>query len=204
LLSDLQQKLAIRYQSEGRLEIKALQVWRDYSMPSSRWEIEIYQYPSAGLQAKFVIGFKLFSGGVHMGSWRLPVIAHHWQKAFVSKRKVNAGTRLKETDFAIQELDSLRLRDGLVPSKTVLDNYESRSTISVSQPLFWQSISGRTLVVAGENVMAIAKRGALEVSIRAKSLENGMLGDIIELRNLESKQRIEGKVIDEGKVQVYF
>jgi len=204
LIADLLMKLSARYKTDGRIEIEPLQVWPDYTMPSSRWEIEIYQYPINGLEAKFVIGFKLFSGGVHMGSWRLPVIARHWQKAYISKYRINAGTRLSTADFNLQELDSLRLREGLVPAKTDLANYESRSTISMSQPLFRHSISGRTLVVAGENVLAIAKRGALEVSIRAKSLEDGILGDIIELRNLESNKRIEGKVIDEGKVQVYF
>ena len=204
LIQDLRKKLTVKYRLDGRIEIVPLQVWKDYSLPSSRWETEIYQYPMAGLEAKFVIGFKLFSGGVHVGSWRLPVIARHWQKTYISRKRVYAGTRLSLSDFKIQELDSLRLRDGLVPSKTVLENYEARSTIAMSQPLFWHDISGRKLVIAGENVQAFAKRGALVVSIRAKSLEDGILGDIIELRNLESNQRIEGEVVDEGKVQVYF
>ena len=204
LLDDLLAKLEKKYKPEGRLELEALQIWQDLKMPSSRWEAVIYQYPVSGLEARITIGFKLFSGGSHIGSYQYPVIAHHWQDAFIARRQINAGTRLDVKDFIKQELDSFRLRDGLVPVRTILDNYEAHSTITLNKPLYKQDIVGRKLVSAGEYVQEIAKRGTLEVTMRAKSLEDGALGDIITLRNIESDKRIKGEVIDEATVKVHF
>ena len=205
LVSDLLKQLIAKYKPSGKLYIEPLQRWNDYGLPSSVWNTEIYSVPDILSEPRFAIGFKLFAGGKHIGSWRLPVIARHLQEAFISNRQINAGSRLDTIDFDKKELDSLRLRKSLLPTKNVpLDNFQAKRTISTDKPLFWDDVVARTLVKKGSYVQAIVQRGRMKVTMRVKSLEDGTLGDIIVLRNPDSEKRIEGKVIDEDKVLVYF
>lgn len=57
-------------------------------------------------------------------------------------------------------------------------------------------------VVSGENVWVVARLGDIEVQGRAKAMNDGYLGERVELLSISSNERFKGRVIGEGKVLV--
>jgi flagella basal body P-ring formation protein FlgA len=56
----------------------------------------------------------------------------------------------------------------------------------------------------GDVVDVSAIEGQLAVTLKAMAMENGAQGDVITVRNLDSKKNITAFVIDENHVQVRF
>ena len=50
----------------------------------------------------------------------------------------------------------------------------------------------------------MAQQGLLAIRMKALALENGAAGDLIKLRNLESRKEFNGQILNENQVQVHF
>ena len=44
----------------------------------------------------------------------------------------------------------------------------------------------------------------LAISMKALAMENGAKGDLIKLRNLESRKEFSGQILNENRVQIHF
>jgi len=61
------------------------------------------------------------------------------------------------------------------------------------------------LVKYGDTVRLVAKKGRLAVTLAAaQSLQQGRLGDVIRVRNIDSRRVIVGKVVGPGELEVRF
>jgi flagella basal body P-ring formation protein FlgA len=58
------------------------------------------------------------------------------------------------------------------------------------------------VVRRGQSVEAIARSGALSVSMRVEAMEEGAPGQLIRIRNPQSRREMRGKVQDENTVVI--
>jgi len=204
VLKALEEQLVKNYQLKGDLSLSPLQPWKTMILPSSSWKLEMTQYPSGGLETRFHARFKIHSEGRLIGEWTWLLRAELWQEAFITRKQMNAGTSVNIADLTMRKVDALSLRDTLVPSTTVLNGYATKHTVSANKPLFLNDLESRAIVQKGAMTKVIAKQGTLEITLTARAMEDGALGDVVTLRNIDSNKRIQGEVIDENTVRVYF
>lgn len=204
LLAEIRNELVNHYKLKGELALTPQQPWNMLKLNSDSWKLEITQFPSGGLEPRFALHFKIHSEGQFLGEWSWLLQASLWQEAFIARRQINAGNALFITDFTMRKMDALPLRDTLVPATANLGSFATRRTIAANRPLFWNDLESRALVLKGNMAKVIASHGALEITMSARALENGAIGDVITLRNIDSNKRIQGEVIDENTVRVYF
>jgi flagella basal body P-ring formation protein FlgA len=76
--------------------------------------------------------------------------------------------------------------------------------VPAGRPLGRREAAGRPLIRKGQFVEAVAQHGAMSISMKALALENGAAGDLIRLRNVESRKDFNAQVLNENKVQVRF
>ena len=101
-------------------------------------------------------------------------------------------------------MDVLRERQppllaGLDPS-----TLEVAQTVSASRPLTRRDVIERPLIRKGQVVEVVAQRGQLAISMKALALQSGAGGELIKLRNIESRKEFSGQILNENKVQVHF
>ena len=60
----------------------------------------------------------------------------------------------------------------------------------------------RPLILRGKVVDATVQGGLMEISVKAEALEDGVSGQFIRVRNLNSRKEFRGKVQDENSVVV--
>jgi flagella basal body P-ring formation protein FlgA len=77
-------------------------------------------------------------------------------------------------------------------------------SLPAGRPLTRRDVIERPVVRKGQLVEVVAQQGALNLSMKALALESGAAGDLIKLRNLESRREFCGQVLHESKVQVQF
>jgi flagella basal body P-ring formation protein FlgA len=78
----------------------------------------------------------------------------------------------------------------------------ARRTLLPGQPITLTSIREPYLVTQGKSVLVIFESGGLTITTNAMALQNGSLGEVIALRNVDSGTIIRGTVASDGTVRL--
>ena len=139
-----------------------------------------------------------------LGNWDIPFRPHLYSDVWFTMAPLRKGDLAKVSDLEARQVDLLSEPDAVVARLEVLQRHEYRNDLRPGQPLEWTDLVERSLVRKGEIVDVIAYQGMIGITMRAKVQENGVRGDMVFLRNLESNKEFAGEVIDAGRVQVTF
>jgi flagella basal body P-ring formation protein FlgA len=58
------------------------------------------------------------------------------------------------------------------------------------------------VIVRGQIVEALVQKGNVELSVQVRAVQDGKMGDIIQVENTDSHKVLKAKVLDEKKVLV--
>lgn len=87
-----------------------------------------------------------------------------------------------------------------VPAYEDLSYYEMVRNLGEGRFLTWDDINPRRAVRKGETVDVTLKNGPLQITMRAMSLEDGVVDDVIRLRNPRSRTEFAGVIDAPGSV----
>ena len=119
-------------------------------------------------------------------------------------RRIDSGEVLLPEDFESLEVDLTRNAKAVVADQEHFSRYELARAVYPGRPISWGDLAPRAMVRKGELVDVVVREGALSISMRAMATGTGALGDIVVVRNLQSKREFPAEVIDEKTVQVFF
>lgn len=139
-----------------------------------------------------------------VGNWALTFRPHLVSEAWFAKGHLRRGDLGSESDFETRRVDLLVEPDAVNANLDVLRKHEYSRDLHPGNPLKWSDLNERSLVKKGQVVDVKAYQGMIAISMRAKAQEDGVLGDVVFLRNLDSSKDFSGEVIGEGRVQVTF
>jgi flagella basal body P-ring formation protein FlgA len=77
-----------------------------------------------------------------------------------------------------------------------------RRNVAAGEPLTLEDLAEPVLVKSGQTVTLKAGSGGMQLSTLARAEQNGRLGQIIRVRNLESARLVNARVIGAGEVRV--
>jgi flagella basal body P-ring formation protein FlgA len=120
----------------------------------------------------------------------------------VARSPLKRGQLLSEADRARERRDVLALRDACLENLPDEFLYEIAETLPAGAPLYSNSVKLRRLVRRGQVAEAVVQDGAMSVSIKVEVLEDGVLGQFIRVRNLQSRREFRGKVENEQTILV--
>jgi flagella basal body P-ring formation protein FlgA len=100
-------------------------------------------------------------------------------------------------------IDTFRERNAL-PASEGNASYIFARQVPADRLLSWNDIARRPLVRKGEMVDVVASEGMLFVSLRALALENGAQGQMVVVRNVDTRKDISGVVVADDRVEVSF
>ena len=114
----------------------------------------------------------------------------------------SAATPLREEDFARERRDLLTLRATFAELPAQAASYELGETIPVGAPLTARAIRLKPVLARGQLADAIIREGAMIISLKVEVLEEGVPGQIIRVRNPQSRRELRGKVLDEQTIAI--
>jgi flagella basal body P-ring formation protein FlgA len=136
----------------------------------------------------------------HTVSFRVQVLAQAWTPV----RRLEVGDTLTGDDVVAREVDLVREPKAVLADEAVFSRYEMARNTSTDRTLVWSDLAPRALVRKGQIVEVVANEGVLSISMKGQATHSGALGEVVTVRNLESKREFPAEVVDENKVRVHF
>lgn len=202
--AELTKELAARMSLKGDLKLSLTRAWQPVPMPVTDFAVAIVAMPANGLSGSFSVRVKVSSGGNVIGDWQIPVTAELWQDAWVTTSRLDRGQQLSADLLSLQKVDVLRERLPVVSGEVDPAALNLVTSVAAGRPLARRDVAGRPVIRKGQVVEVVAQQGLIAISMKALALESGAAGDLIKLRNLESRREINGQIINENKVQIHF
>ena len=200
LLTAVLQRDQVR--DKGELELRLMRPWTTVAIPDETVVLNILDFPATGIVPNLYLRFELRHGQESLGSWQLSLQARVWREVWVARSALKRGQALNESDLTREKRDVLTLRDMLnVPSSNI-SSLELTDNVLEGAPVAARSVRSRPLIRRGELVEAFVRDGALSVSFRVEVLEDGAPGQMVRVRNTQSRRELRGKVQNEQTILI--
>ncbi|MEO8426475.1 MAG: flagellar basal body P-ring formation chaperone FlgA [Verrucomicrobiota bacterium] len=200
LLTAVLQRDQVR--DKGELELRLMRPWTTVAIPDEPVVLNILDFPANGIVPNLYIRFELRHGRESLGSWQLSLQARVWREVWVARSALKRGQPLMESELTRERRDVLTLRDMLSAPASNISFLELTENVQEGAPVAARSVRSRPLIRRGELMEAIVQDGALSVSFRVEVLEDGLLGQMVRVRNIQSRRELRGKVQNEQTILI--
>jgi len=204
LLDDLRSDLVTHFELEGELVLMPMNPLVKIRVPDASWHAEVVPPMPATLGSRLHLRYRLTDGFMHHPEEMIVLRAEWWRDAYVSNRLLRAGELTGDGAYSIERINWLLHRGSLVPTDSDLSHLRLKTTWRANEPLRWSFVESRPLISEGSVVEVVATEGAMRITMRGVALENGHAGELINVRNLQSRKEIQGIVENENTVLVVF
>jgi flagella basal body P-ring formation protein FlgA len=191
-----------RNQEGAQWELLLTRPWTPLMVPDAPLTAEILEPTLNRITSICILRFELRSGQKTIGSWQTPVQARLWREIPVAQTHLRRGQLLREADFTNERRDLLALREPLVELPAQGIAYELAESVSPGAPLNARAIRLKPVLTRGQMADAIIRDGAMIISLKVEVLEEGVPGQVVRVRNPQSRRELRGKVLDEQTVAI--
>ncbi len=205
VLDALQRELSARYSLEGDLKLSLSQAWKPIEIRNGRdWKLFIDQAPQGGLSSRPQVRFHIESAGKEIGSWQESLRASLWRPVWVATRRLDRGATPDASSCALKNMDTLAENLSFVSADTDLSIYEVAQGVGQDRPLTSRDLSLRPLVRKNQLVDVLVSDGALNITMKGLALGTAGAGEMVSVRNPDSRKDFQAKVVGINTVQVKF
>jgi flagella basal body P-ring formation protein FlgA len=184
----------------GTLELHLVHPLPPALIPEEGVTLKITDLPPTGVSPAFLLRCELWNGTEHVSDWQLSVQARVWREIPVAAARLTRGQLLQDAPVQMERRDLLFCRDAFLNFPSPDGNLELTETIPPGMPILNRSVRVRPVLLRGKIVDGIYADGALTISLKVETLEDGQPGQVIRLRNPKTKREIYGKVQNEQTV----
>lgn len=143
----------------------------------------------------------LTRAGERMLSTRIVASAFLEAEAIVLAGNLTTGDLIKRADLTIRKLPRKQMTGALMDPERIVGQ-QARRTLVTGAILRAQDLQAPTLVLRNREVLIVLKKGGLALTARGKAMEDGALGDMIEVMNVRSQKVLQGTVQRNGTVVI--
>jgi flagella basal body P-ring formation protein FlgA len=199
LTSTLQQQFV---KNKGQLEVHLTQSWTPIAVPDEALTLKLADLPPSGFTGTFVATCELWNGKERIGSWRIGAQASLWRDVPVAHSTLLRGQLLRDADISMERRDILALHDAYLNFPTTDGSLEFAETVQAGNPVLNRAVRVRPTIQRGRLVEAVFQEGSLNISLKVETLEDGLVGQTVRVRNPKTKRELYGKVQNEETVLI--
>lgn len=136
--------------------------------------------------------------------WTLyvPVSISRMEEIVVASRPMTRGTIITAEDIRIETRDVAKLHRGFIATPEEAVGKRVKRRIQANGVVTPDRITVQHAVKKGNLVTILARIGSLEVRVKGKALDNGVIGERIKVKNSSSERELEATVVARGTVRV--
>jgi flagella basal body P-ring formation protein FlgA len=146
------------------------------------------------------VAMPIGSGNVHRQT--LTGQLHRLAQVPVPTRAIGRGETIQAEDLEWVQLKDSRIGTSVVVASSDLVGHSVRSPLRPGTPVRATQIRKPVVVAKGSLVLLVLERQGMALSARARALEDGGVGEIIRVSNLQSSTVVEGTISGPGRVDV--
>ena len=201
-LAALSQQLVEHFNLVGDLQLELSRPWVEPAPAAAPVTLAIAEFPAAPASS-LMLRVRLESAGAPLGEISVLLRLQLLRDAWVTRQPANRGDGFDPAALDVRRVDFLHEHDVLPADVADRDLTFARS-VTAGRVLTWRDVARRALVRKGDLIEVAAIDGPLTVTLKALAMQSGAAGDMVMVRNLESKKDITAQVVAENRVQVRF
>ena len=187
---------------QGQIELRFIRPWTSPVIADEMYTLRVNDLPASGLTSVLPLRFELATDQESLGTWQMPLEVRLMREVWVAHQELRRGDTLQDGDLTLELRDALKYRD-LLPADTDLNRgWMLSENVQPAQPVQRRAIQLRAVLQRGQLVEALYRDGPIVISLKAEVLDPGAPGQIIRLRNPNSRRELRGKIINEQVVQI--
>jgi flagellar basal body P-ring formation protein FlgA len=138
--------------------------------------------------------------------WTLyvPVRLHAWIDAVVAAVNLMPETTLGSADLTRGRVDLLAQSGGLLTDPAEAAGKVLRVGLPAGAPVLSPFLEAPVVIHRGQKVLLTLDADTMTIRAPALALEDGRVGQSIEVENPDSKKTIRATVVDDGSVEMHF
>ena len=201
-LAALAQQLVEHFNLVGDLQLELSRPWVEPAPAAAPVTLAIAEFPAAPASS-LMLRVRLESAGAPVGETSVLLRLQLVRDAWVTRQPANRGDAFDPAALDVRRIDFLREHD-VLPVDTAARDFTFARSVATGRVLTWRDVARRALVRKGDLVEVAAIDGPLTVTLKALAMQSGAAGEMVTVRNLESKKDITAQVVAENRVQVRF
>lgn len=200
LLTSVARELSAHYSLQGDLQLELLRAFVAPAATAQRWDVRVLEFPSAPA-SNLLLRCQLIGDDLPRGETVIMVRASLWRDAWSTRQGMVSGANFDPAQLATQRVDFFRDRDAIAVDATDFNSIFARG-VPANRILTHRDLARRPLVRKGDLVEITATDGLLSVTLQALALQNGAAGEVVSVRNVESRKTFNAIVTDEKRAQL--
>ena len=191
-----------RAEDGAEWELRLTRPWAAVMVPDEPLAVDVLEPSPNHITSNCILRIELRAGRKNLGAWQVPVQARLWREILVARSSLRRGQVLRESDFARERCDVLVVREPLAEFPPHTAAYEFAETVPAGAPLTAQAIRLKPVLSRGQLADAVIHDGAMIISLKVEVLEEGVPGQVVRVRNPQSRRELRGKVLDEQTIAI--
>ena len=120
----------------------------------------------------------------------------------VAKKLIERHQKINENDVELAYYETTNFKRQYFTNVEDVIGFRTKQILQAGKPIFASTIELPPIIKRGDVIKIRVRLKNLDVTALGKALEDGRLGETIQVKNLSSGKRIAGEVIDEKTVLV--
>lgn len=202
LISLLTNALDEQTRSRGELQLRLTRKWDPIPVPEGEVTARVLSLPVAGIMAHCILRFEIRAGEVLVGCYQAAVQASIMNDVWVAKTALKRGDPFDPSNFTHERRDVINLRDVLTELPDTKVEMELADYVAAKGVLTSRALRARPVVARGDVVDALASSGALNLRLKVEVLEAGAPGQLVRVRNPQSRRELYGKITNDRTIEL--
>jgi flagella basal body P-ring formation protein FlgA len=202
LVAELTAGLQQHFHCDGELQLDLLRPWTPPARSARHWDLAIAEFPGMA-SSNMLVRIRLKADGAVVDECSFMVHAALQREVWYTRNPVAGGTPFDPSLLEARRTDVLRQRDTLA-ARDGDDSFIIARDLPADHMLAWHDVGRRPLVHRGQVVEVRGAEGRLLLTMKAIAMENGARGDLVTVRNPETRKEFPAVVVGDQKVEVHF
>jgi flagella basal body P-ring formation protein FlgA len=202
LLVQLADDLAAHYSLTENLDVDFIRPWSPPAASEGAAPVvaTVFDYPEA-LASSMLVRVRYTQDERILREDTLALRVSLWRESMIAASPLKRGDAVSLHAVTTRRVDALRDRDAL-PVSAAGEDYVFAREIPAGRTLSWRDVVRRPLVRRGQMIEVQAGGGALVITIKALAMQDGARGEVVRVRNIESKRDFVALVTAENRAEV--
>jgi len=127
---------------------------------------------------------------------------HPFEHVAVAVKEIRRGDHIGDSDFTMIRKDLADLSGGFFTDGAAIRGLVAARSISAGSVISLRSVDRPIVIKRGKIVTAEVSGRGFRITAMVKAMDNGRVGDVVRLTNVDSRKTLTGEVVDENTVRV--
>ncbi|MFK8068482.1 MAG: flagellar basal body P-ring formation chaperone FlgA [Gammaproteobacteria bacterium] len=160
--------------------------------------LETSKTSNSGNRGRYTVNIKC--SGVKPWALFVPVQVKEFKNIVVLSNSLPRNTSLSQSDLRVEQHDINRLNSGYFSNLDDVVGKTLKRSLGAGLVITPTYVESSMLIKRGQQVTLLAQTGGITVKMAGKAMSNGIVGERIKVKNINSNKVIEGTITNNGLV----